>query len=328
MPAFTASAPGKIILFGEHAVVYGHPAIAVPVMQVKARASVTPNLSGTPGRVRVQAPDIGLDSDLEDLPADNPLAAVIRALLAELRISRPPALTLRITSTIPMAAGMGSGAAVSVTAIRALAAFLGRPLPDERVASLAYLGEKLYHGTPSGIDNTVITYSKPVYYLRGEPIRTMHVRTPFTIAIGDTGVACSTAVTVGVVRRAREANPADYEKLFTAVGEITKAARSAIESGQPGSLGPLMDQNQALLQEMGVSSMKLDRLVMAAREAGAQGAKLSGGGRGGNMIALVTPETAPQVKRALEEAGAAGVILTEVRDLPEERSFLHDKDMR
>lgn len=313
MPSFSASAPAKIILFGEHAVVYGHPAIAVPVMQVQAKAIVRAEPRGAAGKVRIQAPDIGLEADLSDLPAANPLATAIRGVAEALGVSRLPALTLRVTSTIPVAAGMGSGAAVSVAIIRALSAFLGHPLPAERVSALAYEVEKLHHGTPSGIDNTVITYAMPVYFVRGKAIETLHVGAPLTIVIGDSGVASPTAIAVGDVRRAWQSDSRHYEQLFDRIGEIVQAARQAIEKGQPDILGGLMNDNHALLRAMGVSSPELDRLVEAARAAGALGAKLSGAGRGGNMIALTTPENAPGIALALQAAEAIQTIITEIK---------------
>ncbi len=312
MPAFTATAPGKVILFGEHAVVYGRPAIAAPVEQVRARAVVTPDLRGKPGSLRIQAPAIGLEAELSDLPSEHPLAAAVNAVLGQLDIIRLPACTLRVTSTIPVAAGLGSGAAVSVAVIRALSAFLGAQLEDEQVSALAFEVEKLHHGTPSGIDNSVITYSKPVYFVRGQPIETLHVSAPFTVVIGDTGIASPTGTAVSNVRRQWHSDTPRYESLFDAVGEISRQAREAIESGQPQTLGTLMDRNHSLLQDLGVSSPELDRLVGAARSAGALGAKLSGGGRGGNMIALAFPELAHEIAKALEGAGAQRTILTEV----------------
>jgi mevalonate kinase len=312
MPAFTATAPGKIILFGEHAVVYGRPAIAAPVTQVRARAVINPELRRPSGYVRIQAPDIHLDADLEELPGEHPLARAVMEVLAELKIPRLPACTLRITSSIPVASGLGSGAAVSVAVIRALSAFLGMPLPLERVSALAYEVEKIHHGTPSGIDNTVITYGKPVYFVRGQPIQTLHPAVPFTIVIGDTGIASPTAIAVGDVRRGWSSDPQRYEAIFDEIGEISGQARATIQAGTPEVLGPLMDDNHLYLQDLGVSSLELDRLVSAARQAGALGAKLSGGGRGGNMIALAEPVTAQVVASALLNAGAQRTIVTEV----------------
>jgi mevalonate kinase len=314
MPAFSASAPGKVILFGEHAVVYHRPAIAVPVQQVAAKAVVTANPRGAAGQVRIQAPGIGLESLLDELPADQPLAAAIHNTTKALGVGRIPACTIKITSTIPVAAGLGSGAAVSVAILRALSAYLGHPLSDEQVCRLAYEVEKIHHGTPSGIDNTVVTYARPVYYVKDRPIEQLHARQPFTIVIGDTGIQSPTAAAVGDVRKAWQKHKDSYEAYFDSTGAIADAARSAIESGMIEVLGPLMDANHGLLRKMGVSCPELERLVEAARAGGASGAKLSGGGRGGNMIALVNAKRAEQVASALMRAGAVRTITTQIKE--------------
>jgi len=304
-----ACAPGKIILFGEHAVVYGRPALAVPVMQVQAEVEVLDSdLSG----VWIEAPAVDLHAELSTLPPTLPIASVIRSVFQHLNISRFPPLIVRVNSSIPVASGLGSGAAVSVALIRALSAALGHPLPDEKVNALAYEAEKLYHGTPSGIDNTVITYARPVYFVKNQPIETFRVKEPFTLVIGDTGISASTKESVGAVRKLWEANPPYWEKVFDEIGRIVQQARQAVELGEVQLLGALMDANHAFLQEMGVSSPELERLVLAARSAGALGAKLSGSGRGGNMIALIRPDGQEQAAAALRTAGARNVIVTQV----------------
>ena len=305
----TSSAPGKIILFGEHTVVYGYPALAVPVTQVQATATVSEN---SRGGVMIEAPNINLSADLSSLAPDHPLVAVINSVFSTLGISNPPACTVYLQSTIPVASGLGSGAAVSVAIIRSLSGFLGQPLPDDQVNTLAFAVEKLYHGTPSGIDNTVVTYAKPVYFIKRKPIKTFHVGTPFTIMIGGTGISAPTKESVDAVRKLWEADKPRWDKVFARVGEIVWNARQAIERGDPSELGRLMNANHALLQEMTVSSVELDQFVEAARKSGALGAKLSGGGRGGNMIALVAKENAPAVARALGIAGAKRTIVTQV----------------
>jgi len=306
----TSSAPGKIILFGEHAVVYGRPALAVPVTQVQATATVSEN---SRGGVWIEAPNINLSSELSRLALDHPLAAVVNSVFFALSVVRPPACTVYLQSTIPVAAGLGSGAAVSVAILRALSEFLGAPLSDERVNKLAFEAEKLHHGTPSGIDNTVVTYAKPVYFTKGQPIKTFRVGSAFTIVIGDTGIYAPTKESVGAVRKLRDADPPRWEKIFNRVGEIVWDARQAIERGDTAELGLLMDANQSLLQEMTVSSVELDHLIKIARTSGALGAKLSGGGRGGNMIALVRKENAPAMAEALLSAGAKRAIITTVQ---------------
>ena len=305
----TSSAPGKIILFGEHAVVYGRPALAVPVTQVQAVAEA--DAAARPG-VWIEAPDIHLSSELSRLSPDHPLRAVIESVFNALGISAPPALTVRISSTIPVASGLGSGAAVSVAVIRALSAYFHSPLTDDQVSALAYKVEKIHHGTPSGIDNTVITYARPVYFIKDRPIETFHAGASFTLVIGDTGVSAPTKESVGDVRRRWEADKPRWERVFDEIGKIAGAAKERIENGDWMALGPLMDQNHALLQELTVSSGDLDRLVDAARRSGALGAKLSGGGRGGNMIALVHPKQAEAVVQALRQAGARHTIITTI----------------
>jgi mevalonate kinase len=219
---------------------------------------------------------------------------------------------IKITSTIPVASGLGSGAAVSVALICALSSHLSHPMTNEQVNALAYEIEKIHHGTPSGIDNTVITYAKPVYFVKGQPIEIFRVGKPFTVVIGDTGISAPTKEAVGDVCVLWEADKARWEKVFDKIGEIAKKAKEKIENGESEELGELMNQNHALLQEMTVSSQELDQFVEAARKAGAWGAKLSGGGRGGNMIALVKPEIAEAVSRLLKEAGAKNTIITTI----------------
>jgi mevalonate kinase len=305
----SASAPGKVILFGEHAVVYGRPALAVPVQAVQARAFVEPAAGG----FWIDAPAIGesyrLDEALRD--AGDPLALAVHLVCRRAEVAVPEA-RLRLDSTIPMASGLGSGAAVCTAAVRALAAHLGLRLEPAEVAGMVFETEKLLHGTPSGIDNTVVAFEQPVYFVRGQAPRPLRVARPFRLLIGDTGRPSPTRVTVGDVRAGRADDPARYERLFDAIGSIAEAARDLIEAGRPEQLGPLMTRNHALLRELGVSSPELDGLVSAACRAGAGGAKLSGGGRGGNMLALVDEATAPAVQAALLGAGAANVLSTVV----------------
>jgi mevalonate kinase len=304
-----ATAPGKIILFGEHAVVYSRPALAIPVTQVHVDVEV---LDSPRKGIWIDAPGIDLHAELNSLPVDHPIGSVILKLFQRFDILQFPALEISIASTIPVAAGLGSGAAVSVALIRALALHLNHPLTDEQVNDLVYEIEKLHHGTPSGIDNTVITYAKPVYFTKDKPIETFKVGKPFTIVIGDTGIPALTKESVGDVRRLRMSDQYTVENIFNEIAQIALIGRRSIESGKPEQLGELMDQNHAYLQALTVSSPELDKLVEAARSAGALGAKLSGSGRGGNMIALTNQSNAELVASALISAGAKRTIITEI----------------
>lgn len=302
-------AVGKVILCGEHAVVYGRPALAVPVTQVRAEAIIEP---GEPGSGLVLcAANLGEEVRLSVAGAAHPLAVAARLTLSYLRLAEPD-WRVTIRSTVPVASGLGSGAAVSAALVRGLAAADGRTLPPEDVSALAYEVEKLHHGTPSGIDNTVIAYEQPVYFVRGQPPEPFAIGSPFWLAIADSGIGSPTRVTVGDVRRAWEQEPTHYGALFDRVGAVVEAARTVIAGGRPAELGRLLDANHVLLQEIGVSCERLDVLAAAARAAGALGVKLSGGGRGGNLIALVEEDTAQAVSAALYAAGAHRVILTHV----------------
>jgi len=306
-----SSAPGKIILFGEHAAVYTRPALAVPVTQVHVDVEVLDSFR--PG-IWVDAPGIDLRAELGSLPDDHPVGSVILKVFRRLGFSSPlPALSIAIDSTVPVAAGLGSGAAVSVALIRALSGHLNQPLSDVDVNEIAYEIEKLHHGTPSGIDNTVITYAKPVYFIKGKPLETFKAGKSFTIVIGDTGIPAPTKQAVGDVRRLLSRDQYNVEGIFNEIAQISLIGRRSIESGKPELLGELMDQNHAYLQTLTVSCPELDTLVEAARSAGALGAKLSGSGRGGNMIALVDPSQAESVAEALISAGAVRTIITEIK---------------
>lgn len=306
-----AYAPGKVILFGEHAVVYGRPAIAVPVTEVRAQARVERSPSGQ-GAVLV-APDVGRRIVLREASENDPLARTVRLVLDAIKVERNPDVTITITSTIPIARGMGSGAAVSTALVRALARYFERWLSSRAISELVYQAEILYHGTPSGIDNTVVAFEKPIYFVKDEGWEVFWVGKPFLLAIADTGVESPTREVVGDLRLRYEAAPARYTPLLDEVSEIVVAARSAIEHGQVEMLGRLMNENHTVLQGLGVSSPELDCLVVAAQEGGALGAKLSGAGRGGNMIALVTEEVRGRVGMMLRLAGATRVLFTEVR---------------
>jgi mevalonate kinase len=304
-------ATGKVILIGEHAVVYGRPAIAVPVMDVRAGVIVEDAAGGS--GITIYAPDIGLTVDVSSAPADEPLSRTVRDTLVHMgREVGDVHLSLTIRSSIPVASGLGSGTAVATAIVRALSAHLNHSFDAATVSSIVYETEKIYHGTPSGIDNTVVAFEQAVYFCKGRPIVTFGVKRPFWLAIADTGVPSLTWAAVADVRAAWQRDQAGHERIFDQIGSLADTARRAIEKGKIETLGVLMDENHRLLRQLGVSSPELELLVGTARHQGAGGAKLSGGGRGGNMIALVAPQNVERVRQALIAAGARNVIVTKV----------------
>ncbi len=298
------TAPGKVILCGDHSVVYGRPAIAVPVSDVRAHARIEP---GPPGSgLRIKAVDIRQELLYRETSPEHPLAKAVQLVLDRLQLPEPDAV-LTLESDLPVASGMGSGTAITVAAARAMAAGLGTELSDAEVSELAYEVEKIHHGTPSGIDNSVIALERPIYFVRGAPPEVIRIHTPFHLLIANSGIASSTREAVAEVRHRWEATPSYYNVVFDCIGAISRAARAAVEQGALQALGSLLNENQELLVKMGVSLLQLDRLAQTAREAGALGAKLTGAGQGGNIIVLVEEDSLERVKEALMRTGVAAI---------------------
>ncbi|MBN1248300.1 MAG: mevalonate kinase [Anaerolineae bacterium] len=311
------SAPGKIILCGEHSVVYGHPAIAVPISDMRSYARVVPGPAGQ--GLRICALDLNQECALMETTDTHPLGRLARLVLRELDLPEPDAV-LTVASELPIASGMGSGASISVAAARALSAALGAELPPEAISRITYEVEKIHHGTPSGIDNTVIAWEQPVYFVKDTSPRgplddrpeMFEIHAPLKLLIANSGIASSTKEAVDEVRRRWTATPAYYDIVFNCIGAIARAARAAVEQGALHALGTLINENHELLVKMGVSLPQLDQLIAAARAAGALGAKLTGSGQGGNIIALVEDETKDAVQKAVIKAGAVSVWQTTV----------------
>ncbi len=300
------SACAKVILCGEHAVVYDRPAIALPLPALRVHA----RMQATARPFIIHAPDVNETIVAGDLSGEtlNPLARIAQLTLAHLRQS-PPAAELTVTSEIPVGANLGSGAAVSVAVARAIAAFFGVGLSAGEASRLAYEVEKIHHGTPSGIDNTVVAYEQPVWFVKGSEPRVLHMQGALPLVIGDTGFSTPTRVPVGDVRAAWEKDRERMEGMFNAITSLVYISREALLKGDWPVLGHAMNANHMLLQQIGVSCVELDDLCNAARDAGALGAKMSGGGRGGNMIALARDaEHAHEIRAALLQAGAKRVL--------------------
>lgn len=301
-----ASAPAKIILLGEHAVVYGMPAIAAPIHSMRAYACAQPSDTMLSIRSTELAQRVDMDAPLPHRSA-RPMQQLLQIASRYFDV-REPTGDLVIGSDIPVAGGLGSGAAVSAAAIRAFAALFDRSISDEDLNQLVFTIEKIHHGTPSGIDNTVVVYERPVYFERGKDLKLLTVGSPCHIVIADTGIATMTHVAIARVRKRYHERQSETEEVFARIGQAASGARHALECGKQARLGALMSENHRLLCQLGISSPVLDRLVNASIAAGALGAKLSGGGIGGSMIALVDSSTIEAVKRALRLAGAASLV--------------------
>lgn len=303
MPAIKVHAIGKSILFGEHAVVYGYPAIAVPVSSLHTKAVITPDIRAARGSYFLQAPDIQYSGPFKDIPRPNIFMEALQLFQDQYRLDTIPSFKLNISSQIPVASGLGSSASVAVALVKVISQYLGLKLSPEKINAYAFELEKVTHGNPSGIDNTVITYEKMLYYIRDTLPQFLEVPHPLHIVLMDSGVPSLTSEAVAFVKETRQGSPKRIESIFSQIGMLTEQAKDFLSSGSQPELGKLMNENHILLQKLGVSSPELDRLTTFALNNHALGAKLCGAGRGGNVIALISEDTIPSFKRALANQG-------------------------
>ena len=315
MPAISSSACGKFILTGEHAVVYGEPAIALPLTSRRIHLRVEASIMGQAGEISVAFPALGLDSKLDHLPDKHPIYRAIIETLNRLGINQRPSCKLHYNTQLPIGAGLGSSAAMAVATIRGLSSFLGHPLDDSAINQLAYECEKTVHDNPSGIDNTVITYERPVFFQKGKEIAFLQPKKAFHFILADSGVQKSTHESVAQLAAFREAKPAFVLPRITEIGELSQMAQNALLSGDEAELALAINRNQVLLSELELSCPELDRLISLAQDSGALAAKLTGGGKGGYLIALVEAEKANLVWEKMTEQGAINAFQTVVEPL-------------
>lgn len=291
-------APGKVILLGEHAVVYGHPALAGALA-----AGVEVEVVAGEGRLRVPAWSLVLGPG----EGGTSLAlawAAIQAAMARLPGYRPPAVDLVARFGVPTGAGLGSSAALSVAAARALGEAAGRPLAVDEQLQVAMAAETVFHGRPSGIDHAVAAQGGFGLFTRRDGLRPLRASAGVPLVIGNTGRERDTRGRVARVAELSAERPDETARRFTAIEALVKRAAAAIVAGDLGTLGGALNDNQVELAALEVSCDEIERMCALAREAGALGAKLTGGGGGGCVIALA-PGREPAVRSAWERAGFA-----------------------
>jgi mevalonate kinase len=305
-----ASSHGKTILIGEHAVVYGAPALVLPVLDAVVVATVTP-LDDTEGH--------HLESTVHTGPLDLAPAAVMPTVTAVTATLRHFGATdrrfhVRVDSEVPTARGMGSSAAVAAAVTAAVADALGETLDAEAHHELIQECERVAHGRPSGLDARGVVADAPVWF-EGGRIEPVELGARFAFVVADTGVPGHTREAVSAVRARHDADPGGTGGVIDEIGALARRARETLVRGDAQALGATMDAAHELLTDLDVSSDDLDRLVGAARRAEALGAKLTGGGRGGCVIALATDDDhADRIAAALRGAGAAATWTTTIGD--------------
>ncbi len=294
MKTYKGSACAKVILFGEHSVVYGYPAIAAPLQNAILDCFIK------------KSDKFAVKASLEDDDKERIIEAV-KTAMELLKIKEFPA-ELRIRSNFPTKAGLGSSAALSVAIVRALSK---EGLSNDEVYSIAYEMEKIFHGNPSGIDNTVSAYKKTIYYIKGQKPEFIEIGQNFCLVVANTGDRALTRTVVAEVKERKKENPQKYEKIFENIGNITNEAREQLKKGNLERIGELMNRNQECLSQIGVSSTELDQLIAASLKSGALGAKLTGTGRGGCIIALAKNKNIAGIVKQLKPFSKA-IIVSEI----------------
>jgi len=288
---------GKVILFGEHFVVHGIPAIAVALSN-----KVTANVE--------KAKETSFESS--DLPGVVPDMTISSINNIKKAMKIKDKLKVDMESDLPRTGGLGSSAAFCVGLVRAIADEYKMKLTDEEVSTYAYEGEKAFHGNPSGVDNTMAAHGGVMFFIRGKTknkFEKLKIGRPFHLVVGITGIYSPTAEMVALVKRNWDNAPEEFNKLAEQEKEIIRKAKFALEKGGFMELGLLMDENQGLLGRIGVSHIKNEQLNLATKRAGALGAKITGGGGGGSCIALARDEIhAKQILEEIKKSGFEGFI--------------------
>lgn len=295
-------APAKIILGGEHAVVYGQPAIAMAIDRGIRVAVCKLNHKNGPILRAVNHAFVG--EVKADPQGQGP--AVLRTVLAKLsEVIGEAALQLHMSvdTDVPVGCGLGSSAALSVALVRGIHRFLGRELAKSDETALAFELEKIFHGNPSGIDHTVISNGGLICYKKNDcAYEQLASARTLRFAVGLAGPHGGTARAVSLLKERARRHSKIYDNIFSLIGSVVLDMKSAIIDGKLAALGELMDVNQGLLNSLGLSTPKLEALCSIARERGALGAKLTGAGCGGAVIALVDGD--PQdIVHAFQAAG-------------------------
>lgn len=290
---------GKVILFCEHFVVYQVPSI-VSAIEKATTATVEP-LKGLGWILDDRRPETPSYKAEKLAQQRDSIERVLKAAGVDLQ-KNPIKITLG--GDLVASSGVGASAASCVAIARAISDQFNLSLSDTRINEIAYEGERAYHGTPSGVDNTAATYGGLLWFVRGKPIEKISIKRPVEIVMANTGIVANTEKAVAGVRERKQKNPEKYAKIFKEAEELAYMARKALSDHDLRVVGELMDKNHKQLQSIGVSSKELDSLVDLAYKNGAFGAKMTGGGLGGNIVAL-TPGRGlqDQVARAIKEEG-------------------------
>ncbi|NWN95985.1 MAG: mevalonate kinase [Bacillus sp. (in: Bacteria)] len=293
------TAHSKIILIGEHAVVYGEPAIALPFPTLSATCIVEHSY----GKILFEGEKY--TGPLERIPERmKGLALCINETLLELG-QKQANLKITLISNIPIARGLGSSAATAMAIVRGLSNYFATPLTKTKLKTLGNIAEKYAHGNPSGIDMETVFSDVPILFQKGFMPKPLFIQKPFYLVVADTGEIRNTKLAVASILAKRKQDPKHIEHSIHLLGLYTRETKDVLMAGDLSRLGELLNLAQIELKNLGVSDEPIDHLVNVAKNEGALGAKLTGAGRGGCIIALAeNGDHASMLCKRLREAGA------------------------
>ncbi len=332
MKTATVSTPGKIILFGEHSVVYNKKGIASAIDKhstVKIKENTNEFISlflkdfNIRTRIRIEEA-VSFAEEIKTLASEkkfdqikklsknpiNPIKAVIGTTIN--KDKNPSSFDMVISSRIPKTGGLGSGSSVFAGVSATILSLSGNRINKKKIAENAYLGDVIAHaGTPSGIDTSTVTYGGFIEYKKTTGVKPLKIKSPLLIVIGDTGIPARTKTAVTQVRRMLEEKPLQVKRVLEEMDSIAEEGIRQVKENNFEMIGKLMNENQECLRGLRVSHPKLEKLIKASLRAGALGAKLSGGGKGGIMIALAESKAMQKkIARSIENTGGKAIITT------------------
>lgn len=302
-----AESCGKVILIGEHAVVYNIPAIAFPLKEILIKVSIEDSKEFS------VSSKYGFSTVNSRLYEHEGVFKIVEEFKKKYLKKEEANINIKIESDIPSEGGLGSSAAVSNATILALAKHYNIKLSEKKQFKFIQIGEKIHHKNPSGLDGKTVLYEKPIYFIKNRVTKKMKINFEGYLIIGDTGLESKTVEAVSLVREFKNNNENKFKEILREIKQVTKKAKKALVTNDFNLLKSAITNNQLLLESLGVSDITLEKLIKTAILNGASAAKLTGGGIGGSMVALSKNKMlAKEISDSLLKAGAKKTYILDI----------------